>query len=397
MKKGYYDKIPYNMEVECRVMTKDNKERIRKQFENNTRTKKQKTMEIFNQARKETNNTNTLINDIVKRLLNKEDLTKEQMNLNDKVANEMRANGIAPTGAYHFETRGIVDTYEKEVGTNVHAIDNLKGNDILLKSAKKLKGLTMNAKIPYITSKGVEWYETGFGELNTDSNIKGKNLRARRITTNVLVSREMILNDGITTDFERLLFDAVQDKLIETIFSHTAEGTQGKSNPKGILNDISSTTITSVNDLINLQYEVDKNKVNGTWVLSPMAKQYVQSISTDYPIYNNHTMLNSNAIFDSRVEDGYIVYLDLSKLYIADWKVSSITIDPITMSKDGLVGIYCDYFVDFSYLDNDFIKVGVITPTSQEDDEEDTPTPPIEENESFDENDEEEQNEGVEE
>ncbi len=372
-------------------MTKDNKERIRKQFENNTKRKKQKTMEIINQAELQTNKTNTLLNDIVKRLLNKEDLTKEQMNLNDKVTNEMRANGIAPTGAYHFETRGIVDTYEKEVGTNVHTIDNFKGNDILLKSAKKLKGLTMNAKIPYITSKGVEWYETGFGELNTDSNIKGKNLRARRITTNVLVSREMILNDGITTDFERLLFDAVQDKLIETIFSHTAEGTQGKSNPKGILNEISSTTISNVNDLINLQYEVDKNKVNGTWVLSPKAKQYVQSISTDYPIYNNHTMLNSNAIFDSRVEDGYIVYLDLSKLYIADWKVSSITIDPITMSKDGLVGIYCDYYVDFCYLDNEFMKVGVITPTPQEDDEEDTPTPPIEENESFEENDEEEQ------
>lgn len=362
--------IPYSSNVECRVMTRDNKRRMREKFEEDlkhTNNKEDKTeirkMQIINEGVKQTSNT---INNVLKKLLNKENFTQEEQEQNEEVESQMRAKGIAPIGAYHFSTRSLltdninVDSYEKAIGDNVQPIDNIKGNDTILKQVHALKGLTTNAKVPYITSKGVDWFETGYGKVNEDSEILAKLLRPRRLTTNVLVSREMILNDGITNDFERVLMDAVQDKLVETIFSHSAEGTDGKSTPKGIFNGLSSTTISNTTDLINMQYEVDKEKVNGVWVLSPNAKKWVQTKSTNYPLFSNNTLLNSKAYFDSRVEDGYITYLDLSKLYVADWEVSSVTIDPITKSKDGLVAIYIDFYCDFKYLDDKFIKVGKI-------------------------------------
>ena len=151
-----------------------------------------------------------------------------------------------------------------------------------------------------------------------------------------------------------ILIKAIYNKLVESILCDSAET---EDQPKGIFNGLSATTISALADLATLQYGGDKEKTQNVWLISPKAKAEILKLNPT--IFNDGKFLGGDYILENRMQDGYIAYLPLDLLVVAQFGIVEICTDNVTDAINANTKVYIDTYFDFDFLDNTKIQLGV--------------------------------------
>lgn len=293
--------------------------------------------------------------DAVKRLANKEDFNLRQKQANDKALRKFKEMGISNAGAFNFEMRAVMPN-ENIVGTHTMGFYGKGAEGDVLDKVLFLDNLMCSAKLPFVGINGVEWCDNM--PVTDDNEVINTVLKPHRLATSVTISREYLNNVEQYNDMLlQLLANAVYGKLVASMFSASV-GTS--INPRGLFGDLEQVSISSLEDLTDLQYEGDKQMTNNVWVVSPKAKQAINKMAS-YPLINNGELLNNPAICSSKAQDGLVAYLPLDYVAVGQWACGSITIDNMSRAKEGEIIIYIDCYFDFANLNPNYVKVGVIS------------------------------------
>lgn len=285
--------------------------------------------------------------DIIRRLSRREKLTTEESRYFGSVQSRCDTRGIS------FEKRDVTGLINA-VGSVRKEMITLSANDLFLDKCRYVSGLQSTCKVPYFASNTVDWKEVGTS-LDTTKSMDGVFLTPYRLTTNIDVSKQLLLQtDKFDKELFVALYKAVNDKLVETILSDDAAVENVK--PKGIFNGLTASTLSSIDTIATLQYEGDKNKTKNIWLISPKAKR--ELIKLNPLMFSNGKFLGTDYIFENRMEDGLIAYLPLDLLVIGDWSVNSLLVDPITDMVNGNCKVYLDTYYDFSFADSSVIQLG---------------------------------------
>lgn len=287
--------------------------------------------------------------DIIRRLSRREKLTAEESRYFGSVQSRYDTRGIS------FEKRDLIGLINAlAVGSVRKEMITLSANDLFLDKCRYISGLQSTCKVPYFASNTVDWKEVGTS-LDTTNSMDGVFLTPYRLTTNIDVSKQLLLQtDKFDKELFVALYKAVNDKLVETILSDDAAVENVK--PKGIFNGLTASTLSSIDTIATLQYNGDKNKTKNIWLISPKAKQ--ELIKLNPLMFSNGKFLGTDYIFENRMEDGLIAYLPLDLLVIGDWSVNSLLVDPITDMINGNCKVYLDTYYDFAFADTSVIQLG---------------------------------------
>ena len=136
-----------------------------------------------------------------------------------------------------------------------------------------------------------------------------------------------------------------------------SDSAETSDQPKGIFNGLSASTLSAITDLATLQYDGDKLKTDNVWIISPKAKSEILKLNP--LMFNDGKFLGNDYILENRMQDGYIVYLPLNLVTVAQFGAVSITLDNVTDVVNGNVKTYIDTYFDFDFLDNTKIQLGV--------------------------------------
>ena len=293
--------------------------------------------------------------DVVKRLANKTPLTKEQETINRSSVDRMKERGISTVGAFNFELRSSIMADPDLAGSftpNLYS-KNSTGRE-LLDRVIFYRDLSSNAKIPCIDFNAVQWVGDGMASPSGHE-LKGLSVKPHRLSTNVTISNSILNEVG---DFEekvkQQLVNAIYAKLIGSMFS-TAEGNDIQ--PKGLFGGIEVCTLTDYDSLLEMQFKGDAKGTDNVWVVSPKAKQRINSLA-GYPLISDNRMLNSDCFCVNQTKDDVVGYLPLNLVAVADWSAAGITVDAVTKAKDGEIIIYIDAYFDFGNLNDDYVQVG---------------------------------------
>lgn len=159
------------------------------------------------------------------------------------------------------------------------------------------------------------------------------------------------------------MIKAVEERLIETILT-SSQGIVDEK-PSGIFYNVSKSSLSSLDSLIDLSYNLDLTKNdNLVYLVSPKAKQMI--LKEDNKAFNDGKLLGKEFILENKLEDGLIAYLDLSKLMITQFGETEIVIDPYRQAVNGLYVISLNSWYDFGYLDNDYLRVGDFMANNEE-------------------------------
>ena len=296
----------------------------------------------------------------IKKLSEKSPLTKGDEVMSERVSKLAQTRGINLQGAYNIELRDLTNyTPSNPILPRVQTPNGYSAareEQPILSKALYLQNLAVHTKAPYFDFSNVGWKAIGTS-LDGDAQVKGADLTPHRLCANVTLSKSLLraTDENMENYIKNLLCRAIYDKLVQTILS---DGAETEDCPKGIFNGISAQTISTYNDLCEFQYSGDINKVDNTFILSPLAKQKINKLSTNGTLISNGQLLNSEVICENLMQDGYICYMPLNLLAIAEFGVASITVDGITKATDNEVVIYIDCYFDFAHLNSDFVKVG---------------------------------------
>ena len=292
--------------------------------------------------------------EIVNKLANKKELTIKEKRINDEAIKKAHAHGYNSTSQFNFEMRDLINGNNMQ---NVEVKQYLtKDNDninTLFEKVVFVDNSTSSYKFPFVEFNNVAW-----GIPNDSITIENKKtLKANRLAAKISLSKSVLQsNENIEEQLTELAITAIYQKLFESIFSNSSGDTE---QPEGIIYNISAYTLSDVESLTNLQYNIDKFADNCIWLISPKAKQKLNEINATSKIFDNGKLLNSDYIFTNLVNDGYLLYVDLSKLVISQFGVCGITCDTYTQAKEGKVIITLDTYFDYSFADNKYLGVGV--------------------------------------
>lgn len=319
-------------------------------------------------------------------------LPKDLLELNNNAVKALRSEGFLPAdGGVWIEKRELINS-DSLKGTRVNEIvDNYSGSELLNRATFINDGVQQATKVPYITGSNVLWALDG-GAVDFSPAIESKKLKPYRLTTNVAISKQALSQcDSLEKQIKGVMMRAIEDKLVETILS---DNSGSEISPKGILNGLEVSTLTSVGDVIDMMKDVDSANRLNTFLLSPSAKSQLLKLSENYSLLDNETLFGASKLYEPKLKDGYVVYLDLSKLVITQFGIYGISVDPYTKAIDGNTIVTINSYFDFDFVGgSDFIKVGCFDGIVSEDpDFEYVP----ESNESTENNESTESNEGSE-
>ncbi len=291
--------------------------------------------------------------DIITRLSRREKLTDEESRYFGGVQSKYSNTPLNDARGISFEKRDVTGLINA-VGSVRKEMITLSANDLFLDKCRYISGLQSTCKVPYFASNTVDWKEVGTS-LDTTKSMDGVYLTPYRLTTNIDVSKQLLLQtDKFDKELFVALYKAINDKLVESILSDDAAVENVK--PKGIFNGLTASTLSSIDTIAALQYEGDKNKTKNIWLISPKAKR--ELIKLNPLVFSNGKFLGSDYIFENRMSDGLIAYLPLDLLVIGDWSVNSLLVDPITDMVNGNCKVYLDTYYDFSFADPSVIQLG---------------------------------------
>ncbi len=293
--------------------------------------------------------------DVINRISNKIALSETQENENRNAIEKAKEDGITAVGMFNFELRAMIDDLGTKSGRTIAHTQSSEYDDDFIEKITFYPSLKANLKAPYFDENSCDWKDVGYGiTANTDT-ITSKYLTPHRLTTQVDFSVDILRQSGnFYNEVNAILIKALFNKLVETILS---DGAETSDQPKGIFNGVSATTISTLADLATMQYDGDKLKTDNVWIISPKAKSEILKLNPT--LFNDGKFLGSPYISENRMQDGFIAYLPLDLVVVAQFGCVQCTCDSVTNVINGVVKVYLDSFFDFDFLDDSKIQLGI--------------------------------------
>lgn len=299
------------------------------------------------------------LNNVINNIINKKNFSIEEKRINDKCEKSLKAKGIANSAQFNCEFRDIIKVGEPYYVGNKKTETFVLKNDAaeLIQNVNYFENNVNDLNVPFVSAANVAWGEEVAKILDANPQLESKKLKPHRLSTYVDYSKAFLncTDDEVSQKVNQSIVNAIFNKLFQTIFSDVEET---QAHPKGLFNGITPSTITTIENLADMQYEIDKKHNGNVWVISPQAKQKLLKMGTNYPLLSNNQLLNNPAICTNLCNDGYICYLPLDLLVVAQWGVMSLNVDNYSLATSGKVRVYIDAWFDFDLLGNDNIAVG---------------------------------------
>ena len=300
-------------------------------------------------------NNNTLnLFEVVNKLANKEKLSISEQRINDSATKKAKEYGIAPTSHFNFELRDLVKP--NWANSDTKYISNDRDIKEFLNRVTFVENVKNSTKFPYVEFANVKWETPTNNGLIENEKIH----RANRLAERLSISKLLLLSQpDFQSSMEHMAINALYQKLFSTMFSTAEENTtENEESPKGLINNDDAITISGVTDLIDLQNNVDKVSDKGIWIISPSAKKELNNLQLTSNIFCNGMLLNSPYICTNLAEDGYLLYIDLSKVCVTQFGLMGVSVDAYTHAKDGYTDVIVEGYFDYSLANEKFINVG---------------------------------------
>lgn len=302
------------------------------------------------------NNINLL--QTIAKLCDKKTLSINERKIDETAKQNAKLNGYNVVGNFNFTTNDIIpksDVFQYQRMQNVLPLSQKDSNISFVRdNVRFLENCTTSFIYPFVDFGQISW---GYPSVDS-ATLTTKKLSPYRLSVPLELSLTLLRSndENLQIDFVNNMMGAIYEKLFQTVFSSNV----GASDiaPEGLINKVGFTNISSVETLSNMAANVDKNTDNGIYLISPTAKQYINTL--DASIFANGKLLNSNYMCTNLVENDYICYVDLGKIAVAEFGVFSVTIDNYTKMSEGKVKLIVDGYFDFDIASEKFISVGKI-------------------------------------
>ena len=301
------------------------------------------------------------LNNVINNIINKKNFSIEEKRINDKCEKSLKEKGIAHNAQFNFELRDIVNVQPPYYVGNKKTETFVLKNDAaeLLEKVNYFENNVMDLNVPFASAANVAWGGEVARVLDSNPQLESKKLKPHRLSTYVEYSKAFLncVDDEVSQKVNESIVNAIYNKLFQTIFS---DETETYNHPKGLFDGITPSQIGATETLCEMAYRMDVNANKNTWIISPKAKNEINqmAVSLRFPLLNNNQLLNSPAICTNLCQDGYICYLPLDLLIIAQWGVMSLNVDNVSHAWEGKVRVYIDAWFDFDLMGNDNIAVG---------------------------------------
>lgn len=249
---------------------------------------------------------------------------------------------------------GLQGQGRENIATDIlDLLSPFRSNLVLAKSgATFMTGLTGNVQIPRYSGSNVGWKGEIISGDDGSGSFEAVTLTPKRLTAYLDVSMQFLeqQTNGAEEVLRRDLINAISDKLEETLLGNEA-GTTDK--PEGLFYNVTpeSGDLTFA-DVIAMEEELDSANVgnNRSYILSPKAKAYLRSTSTDagsgrFIMENGEIEGISTEVTSNVVEKGMILG-DWKEFVIAQWGGIELTVDPYTKAVDGCVRLVVNAYFD---------------------------------------------------
>ena len=286
-------------------------------------------------------------------------------------AEEMRKAGVSYGGQIQLPTselrEAITVTAEGEdvVATEIYDIlEPLRAKNVLVAAgAKFITGLVGDVQVPSMSASNVTWEGETASAKDGGQTFTAVKLSPKRLTAYVDISKQFLVQDSKSAEalIRQDIINAINSKLEATILG-SAQGTT--TQPAGIFNGVSKTTIASFKDVCNLEAKIEDANVIGEckYVMSNKAKAALRNMaksakSTEL-VMEGGTIDGTEVLNTSNVEEQNVVYGDFSNLAIGQWGSIDLLVDPYTKAGDGQVRLVVNAFFDAKVLRNGAFAYG---------------------------------------
>lgn len=278
-------------------------------------------------------------------------------------AEEMRKAGVSYGGQIQLPTSelrsAITVTAEGEdvVATEIYDIlEPLRAKNVLVAAgAKFITGLVGDVQVPSMSAGNVTWEGETVSAKDGGQTFTAVKLSPKRLTAYVDISKQFLVQDSKSAEalIRQDIINAINSKLEATILG-SAVGTT--TQPAGIFNGKSKTTIASFKDVCDLEAKIEDANVIGEckYVMSNKAKAALRNMaksakSTELVMEGG--AIDGTAVLNtSNVEEQNVVYGDFSNLAIGQWGSIDLLVDPYTKAADGQVRLVVNAFFDAKVL-----------------------------------------------
>ena len=286
-------------------------------------------------------------------------------------AEEMRKAGVSYGGQIQLPTselRGAITvTAEGEdvVATDIYDIlEPLRAKNVLVAAgAKFIPGLVGDVQVPSMTAGNVTWEGETASAKDGAQTFTAVKLSPKRLTAYVDISKQFLVQDSKSAEalIRQDIINAINSKLEATILGSAAGTT---TQPAGIFNGVSKTTIASFKDVCDLEAKIEDANVIGEckYVMSNKAKAALRNMaksakSTEL-VMEGGAIDGTEVLNTSNVEEQNVVYGDFSNLAIGQWGSIDLLVDPYTKAGDGQVRLVVNAFFDAKVLRNGAFAYG---------------------------------------
>ena len=286
-------------------------------------------------------------------------------------AEEMRKAGVSYGGQIQLPTselrEAITVTAEGEdvVATEIYDIlEPLRAKNVLVAAgAKFITGLVGDVQVPSMSASNVTWEGETASAKDGAQTFTAVKLSPKRLTAYVDISKQFLVQDSKSAEalIRQDIINAINSKLEATILG-SAQGTT--TQPAGIFNGVSKTTIASFKDVCDLEAKIEDANVIGEckYVMSNKAKAALRNMaksakSTEL-VMEGGTIDGTEVLNTSNVEEQNVVYGDFSNLAIGQWGSIDLLVDPYTKAGDGQVRLVVNAFFDAKVLRNGAFAYG---------------------------------------
>lgn len=278
-------------------------------------------------------------------------------------AEEMRKAGVSYGGQIQLPTSelrsAITVTAEGEdvVATEIYDIlEPLRAKNVLVAAgAKFITGLVGDVQVPSMSAGNVTWEGETASAKDGGQTFTAVKLSPKRLTAYVDISKQFLVQDSKSAEalIRQDIINAINSKLEATILGSAAGTT---TQPAGIFNGKSKTTIASFKDVCDLEAKIEDANVIGEckYVMSNKAKAALRNMaksakSTELVMEGG--AIDGTAVLNtSNVEEQNVVYGDFSNLAIGQWGSIDLLVDPYTKAADGQVRLVVNAFFDAKVL-----------------------------------------------
>lgn len=278
-------------------------------------------------------------------------------------AEEMRKAGVSYGGQIQLPTselRGAITvTAEGEdvVATEIYDIlEPLRAKNVLVAAgAKFITGLVGDVQVPSMTAGNVYWEGETASAKDGAQTFSAVKLSPRRLTCYIDLSKQFLVQTSNSAEalIRQDIINAINSKLEATILGSAAGTT---TQPAGMFNGKSKTTITSFKDVCDLEAKIEDANVIGEckYVMSNKAKAALRNMaksakSTEL-VMEAGAIDGTEVLNTSNVEEQNVVYGDFSNLAIGQWGSIDLLVDPYTKAADGQVRLVINAFFDAKVL-----------------------------------------------